>query len=248
MSATVKTRDGLTIHYREGTSDIKAIREACGNVIDQPRRMSGYERIRDPVLRIEEGDTWLDLGSQIGSFTLRAAKNGACVIAVEPEPQNAKLWRKNVRENKLAARAKLVQKACVPDSRRTVTLNIATSTYKHSLLDMAKGIGSVQVAAINLGSLLKQHPKVNAVKMDVEGSETVLLRSVSWKDTGVEKLVFEYSFDHDQNLSHFYSLIDYMRKHFDRVHFHKISFVGTWDKKVTRGADGRLVWCVKGAS
>jgi FkbM family methyltransferase len=244
----VKTNDGLVISYRDGTSDIKAIREACGNLVGESKKTSSYERTRsDPSFRIAPGDAWLDVGGQIGSFALRAAKNGATrVVTVEPEPDNLRLLKLNRKQNGFGI--VVVPAACVAGkgSEGTVVLRKTPSTYKHTLVSGGTSVGTVRVKAVTLKELFERFPEISAVKMDVEGSEYDLLKSIDWKkDTRVDKLVFEYSFDHYPDMQRFYDLITFLRKHFTTVFHNNIQFDKTWDTKVTRGANGRLVWCVK---
>ena len=59
-----------------------------------------------------EGHAVLDVGAQIGAFTRVALAAGAArVLAVEPEPANAALWRENCGAGAAAERATLLQAA-----------------------------------------------------------------------------------------------------------------------------------------
>ena len=252
----VETRDGLVILHRKDTSDIKAIKEACANLCDLddpslPRKVSSsYERIRaSPVFRIETGEKWLDCGTQIGSFTLRALQNGAArVVSVEPEDTSAALLAMNVRRNGFTDKHVLERYAIVAKEDMTVvTLHKTDSTYRHSLIPTIKHVDKMSVAATTLNKLLKKYPDTTCVKFDIEGNEKPVLLSVDWKNTNVKKIVYEYSCDHHPEMDIFHDIADYMRKHFSTVYFIKsVPKRGcTWDTKITRGANGRLVWCTR---
>jgi FkbM family methyltransferase len=250
----LQTRDGLKFTYREQTSDIKAIREACGN-IDLPgekKRSSSYERsYRSPIFKCEPDDVWLDCGAQIGSFTLRALKNGVKkVVAVEPEDDNHDLLLRNIGLNLYEPYVTVLKCVVVAEDDINVGdtyLNKTTSTYRHTLLPIKKTTSAQKVNCTTLNEILGKHDDITAVKIDIEGSEYKVVRSVNWKDTKIKKLVFEYSFDHHPVMDKFYDLIDDLRNQF-RVVYHIASLPPrgeTWNTKVTRGANGHLVWCLK---
>lgn len=235
------------MYYRQNTSDIKAIREACANLIGEKKRTSTYERVRfPPKFRIEKGDVWMDCGAHIGSFTLKALKNGAdSVISVEPEPSNIVLLTKNIAMNNLENRVTLESCAISAEGNGKAVLYRTKSTYRHTLIAVKGHIDTVPVSTISLFKLLKKHGKTNAVKLDIEGNELAVLESMDWKNTGVRKLVFEYSFDHHPVTEDFHNLIDYLKGHFTTVYHHaSIPDRGRiWDTKISRGNNGRLVWC-----
>jgi FkbM family methyltransferase len=252
--ATLTTRDGLVFFYRDGTSDIKAIREACGNIDmeGEKKRSSSYERKRrQPMFQFETDDIWLDCGAQIGSFTLRAVQRGVQrVIAVEPERENWELLRRNVTSNTFDSRVTIEKCAIVPRTSspiEVVTLYKTSSTYKHTLITPKKMTGSEIVSCQSVRDMLQKYPDTNAVKLDIEGSEPEVIKSVDWAHTQIDKLVFEYSFDHHPVMDEFHDLIDILKKQFATV-YHVPSLPGRgsiWDVKVTRGANGHLVWCVR---
>lgn len=252
--AVLKTKDGLSFVYRAGTSDIKAIREACGNIDapDEKKRSSSYFRtMREPKFKIDKDDVWLDCGAQIGSFSVRAVKNGAKkVISVEPEDINRSILTENVTRNKFQTETIIVPRAIVASDDmlgKEITLNKTPSTYRHTLLPVKRTIGSQNVTCTTLKQLFLEYPEINAVKVDIEGSEYDVVLSIDWKDTGVRKLVFEYSFDHHPDMNNFYDMIDLLRKQFDVVyHIASLPKRDTfWNTKITRGANGTLIWCVR---
>ena len=62
--------------------------------------------------------------------------------------------------------------------------------------------------------------------MDIEGSEIHILETVSpqqWKDYGIKKLVFEYSFNCDKSIPRFLKIIRSLEKHFNIVKFNGVN-------------------------
>jgi|ERR1700722_2739561 len=81
---------GFTFHIRENTSD----RWVIDDVFDQ----QVYKFSPDMV---SDGGVILDVGGNIGAFSMYAAKlcPSARVIAYEPEPENMVLFLRNIRDN-----------------------------------------------------------------------------------------------------------------------------------------------------
>jgi len=49
-------------------------------------------------LDVRANDRVLDIGAHIGAFSRLCAQRGACVVAVEPEPNNIEVLRRNTQE------------------------------------------------------------------------------------------------------------------------------------------------------
>lgn len=48
---------------------------------------------------IEKDDIWLDLGANIGTFSLLCFKQDSKVIGFEPKPENYEILKKNIEKN-----------------------------------------------------------------------------------------------------------------------------------------------------
>lgn len=246
---TTVTTDGILFTYREGTSDIKAIEEACGK-INKTTKSSYFRTRNDPVFIVQQNDVWLDLGGHIGSFTLRALKDNAKhVYAVEPHPANAALWTTNVQKNNYESRADLLCGAIVSSSGSSslgCILHETTSTYRHTLLKpTTKFTGhSMEVKTFTLDGIIAQYPSINAVKADIEGSERDVFLSADLFCSGIFKIVLEYSFDHHPCMADFFAFCEAIeRKGFTAYFKPSLRNVGDmWDKTVSRGNNGGLVW------
>lgn len=108
-------------------------------------------------------------------------------------------------------------------------------------------VGTQEVDCKTLTRILQDYPDINAIKMDIEGSEHDVIKSTDWSKTNINKLVFEYSFDHSPVMDKFYDLIEYLEMYFSRVyHIPSLPKRGAiWDTKKTRGANGHMVWCIR---
>jgi hypothetical protein len=80
----------MDMFIRKGTTDEKVIIEVFKTNVYEKPKVGFY---------IEAGDRWLDLGGNIGTFSMLAlARNGAKVVTYEPEPENMSLLKKNLEQ------------------------------------------------------------------------------------------------------------------------------------------------------
>jgi FkbM family methyltransferase len=157
---------------------------------------------RNVPMRVNVGDVWLDLGANIGTFTLGVVGFGGTVVAVECEESNLGLLAENVALNGFEDSVTVVPKA-VSMEEGEVELFVCTArrnTYRHSL-KMVKNREPVPVQSTTLATLLTDHPNINAIKLDIEGAEMEILESLDASVVAnVQKIVFEWTFDYDPDI------------------------------------------------
>jgi FkbM family methyltransferase len=234
--ATPKTVDKLVLNIRENTTDATVIKEVLAT--------TGTYQNKNVPLVIEPTDVWLDLGANIGCFSLLALSRGARVIAVEPEQENIEYLTMNLSAN-FDAGYEIVPKAVSTDSRKVNFFLCRTpyNRYRHSMhLNYKREC--IQVEALALTDLLDSYPDINAIKMDIEGEELPLLESLTKEHVqNVNKLVFEYSFDVDTSIQRFKNIIAHLETLFDTVKYRGVPDIERWDLK-TMFPHCRQVYCV----
>ncbi len=136
---------------------------------------------------VKEGDIVVDLGANIGYFTLLAARlvgEKGKVYAFEPEPHNYSLLCKNIEingyDNVIAT-----QKAVSDTSGKVKFYLDREDTGAHSIYQLDKGERFIEIETVNLDEFFedKKHP-INVIKMDVEGAEMVAF-------SGMERIIRE---------------------------------------------------------
>lgn len=136
-----------------------------------------YEPYQLNVFRtyVHEGDTVLDIGANIGLYTLIASKRTGTkghVFAFEPEPVNAGFLEKNVKENNL--RNVAVERCAASDTNGTAILRLDRSNKgNHSLVQVTEQEGVVTVLTRRLDDWLTEQEvhQIDAIKIDVQGAE-----------------------------------------------------------------------------
>jgi FkbM family methyltransferase len=118
---------------------------------------------------VPAGGLVLDVGAHLGYFTLLAARRGAHVIAVEPNPRTLEQLRENVRANGAQDQVTIVAKALAGEpGRRRFHLSRAGDTS--SLHEQEETVGALDVEVTRADALVGGR-SVDVIKIDVEGGE-----------------------------------------------------------------------------
>lgn len=189
---------GFKFCIRKGTSDEKTIDEVIGK--------KNYEK---KYFKIEKDEHWIDLGGNIGAFTIFAISKGAKVTAYEPDPNNCEMFEKNLKLNKM--KAQVINKAVVSNNNGQSFLSIhkAGQFWRNSLI---RNVGdlTIKVPTINFETLTG----FDGCKMDIEGSEMKILEKTN---NFINKLVFEWSFDADVNIDRYRNVVEKMKTNYTTV-------------------------------
>ena len=130
---------------------------------------------------VKEGMTVVDVGANVGYYTLLAARlvgEKGKVFAFEPSPDNFALLKQNVTENGYK-NVILVPKA-VSDKTATARLMIdRASSGGHSLSAFRDSVDSVEVETVSLDEYFAvRSERVDVLKIDAEGAEMAILEGM----------------------------------------------------------------------
>lgn len=126
---------------------------------------------------IRPGDRVVDVGANIGYYSVvfgsLAGARGR-VLCIEPDPDNARLARRNVRLNRLAKTVSIVQ-AAAGAKKGTLGLypraGIANRGDHRTWSDGEQGRGVV-VKMVAVDDCVRDWPSVQTIKMDIQGYES----------------------------------------------------------------------------
>lgn len=182
-SALVKpiSVDGFTVYWKP-----------CLLILDWAA--GKYERGTTRLITnlLQPGMAMVDIGAHIGYYTLlgaRAVYPKGHIYALEPDPSLLQLLRKNVKVNGYEQLVTIVPKACTSSSGKA-------SFYEGSLYTDINGAG-LSVDTISLDEFFSAGgwPRIDLVKMDIEGAEKEALdgmRELSKRNPWL-KLIVEFN-------------------------------------------------------
>lgn len=129
---------------------------------------------------IKPGDIVIDVGANIGYYTLIFAKlvgKTGKVIAFEPEPKNFQLLKKNIAINELTN--VIIEQKIVSDKNEKIKLFLADSgIVGHRINPIKNTTNFIEVDSVTLDNYLQinnLNKKINFLKIDVEGAEMQVL-------------------------------------------------------------------------
>jgi len=143
-----------------------------------------HEKTETEIVKneIKEGDVVLDIGANIGYYTLLFAKlvgKTGKVYAFEAESSNFEILKKNVHENDYK-NVVLEQKA-VSDKPGIVKFYIGKdSNTENQLFKPNVKHEEIEVKSISIDGYFKElNPKIDFVKMDIQGAEPLVIEGMT---------------------------------------------------------------------
>lgn len=120
---------------------------------------------------LTEKDTFLDIGANVGAYTILASGEKKCrSIAFEPIPQTFYYLKRNIELNKIQDRVELFN---VGLSNKNGVLYFTNNKDSMNHVVNTKIENSIKVKVNTLDSLIKE--PINFIKLDVEGYEKFVL-------------------------------------------------------------------------
>ncbi|MBT4121277.1 MAG: FkbM family methyltransferase [Candidatus Magasanikbacteria bacterium] len=173
----------LKITYRDD-SDLSVIDEFF---VDKMYRSidSIIPNLKDPIL---------DIGAHIGMFSLYASilNPDAKIISLEPEPENFKLLKQNLKQNHCK---NIFTKQVALSHTQDTNINLYISKDTHTHSTFSKTDSSIEVNTTTLEKLITQNRlgRIGLLKMDIEGAEFEIIKNIKQDTWGkIQYLVIEY--------------------------------------------------------
>lgn len=143
-----------------------------------------YEKLETQLVKKEiwMGDVVLDIGANIGYYTLIFAKlvgeNGK-VYAFEPDPTNFALLEKNVKTN--GYENVILEQKAISNKNGKVKLYLGEDNKaSHTIFDTHDNRQSIEIEAIRLDDYFKNYDGgIDFIKMDIEGAEGYAIQGMA---------------------------------------------------------------------
>ncbi|MBN1421928.1 MAG: FkbM family methyltransferase [Planctomycetes bacterium] len=146
---------------------------------------------------VRPGDVVIDIGANIGYYTLlaagRAGESGE-VIAFEPDPRNFAHLKRNVRLN--GYRNVTLHKKAVSDRTGAGKLHLSETNWgDHRIFAAGPERPSIGIEIVRLDDLLPAYRgRIRVVKMDIQGGEGLALRGMRELLDGEDRLALMVEF------------------------------------------------------
>ena len=179
----LRFRNGLIIHHSE--------RDSAGALFFEVFANGCYRRGLPAVL---SGDV-VDIGANIGTFTLDAATRypAAIVHAYEPDPQTCGILRRNVEANGLSSRVRIWNEAVAGEFGILRLWRGEGSIFASAHLQGDARGDACDVPAVTLQTVVaRTSGRIGVLKLDCEGAEAGLLEGAGPALDAVEYIVAEY--------------------------------------------------------
>ena len=120
---------------------------------------AGSEQFFEACLR--PGMTVLDLGANLGMYTLRALRKGCRVFSYEPTPRTCRLLQQNIKVNGFLESGR----------SHVVFFEIPGMCGHNSIYEEDRETRSITVPTVTLESQIEEIGRGDVIKMDIEGAE-----------------------------------------------------------------------------
>ena len=135
-----------------------------------------YLKLSDDILAI-------DIGGNIGTFTLFAAKSGKKVLTIEPSIENAMRIHKSVKEQNLVNQITLIKNIVSNKRGEIYGLEQLTSNFGNKIVNLNPKLSLESVEAIILDDIINYLPKNDLnkkftkaiIKIDIEGTKNYFI-------------------------------------------------------------------------
>ena len=188
------------------------------------------EQAYEKYNRMKEGDVVLDVGANVGIFSIKAAKavgDVGRVIAIEPEPKNINILKENLKKFKNVA---IIPKALGSSSGK-IDFSIGIHSGSHKVYTNSKKNSSEKIITVPIEKIDNLVRELNLevidfLKMDVEGWELEVLKGAENSLDIIRFMVIaSYHTENERKL-----ITDFLKSH----HFKFINdgeFTFAWNKK-----------------
>lgn len=136
-------------------------------------------RVSEIQKAVKEGDTVIDIGANIGYFTVLLAKlvgPQGKVYAFEPDPRNFHLLQRTVERNGWT-HVIIEQKAV--SNKAGESLLYQTREWTANTLTPSEHLSTARVQVVNLDGFLSNEHHIAFIKMDMDGSEPLAISGMA---------------------------------------------------------------------
>ena len=132
-----------------------------------------YEEMNFLFDHLDHNDLFLDVGANIGAYTILAASKRSNVIAVEPIPSSFEILKKNISLNGFNDSVEIFNVA-ISDKGENLNFSNNLDALNHVIVKGEKYSDTINIPAVQLDQVLNGRVP-NFIKIDVEGFESKVI-------------------------------------------------------------------------
>ena len=148
---------------------------------------------------LSPGGVFVDVGANIGGYTIRLASKARRVYSFEPHPRNFRLLKYNLKLNNLYSKVYAYRYA-VSQKKGKVLLTLSEFHGRHSIVELRSRY--IEVPSITLDDILYSEDNIDVIKIDVEGAEPLVLLGAKNTLTKTKYVIIETTFPVLRDFSH----------------------------------------------
>jgi len=127
---------------------------------------------------LNEGSVFFDIGANVGIYSISVAKKSSDIhiFAFEPVPNTAQIFKENINKNNVSSNISLIEEAVTnTEGFVNITMDFHSSNYVTSY-DSSYNCKLVKSTTIDSFVETNKVPRIDLIKIDVEGGETYVLK------------------------------------------------------------------------
>ena len=171
-------------------------------------------------LELNKNDVVLDIGANIGVFSIAASNKCRHVYAFEPDPQNYLLAKENLRLNNIENVTLFNHAVTNYNGIIELYLNGGVCSDCHSTIKI-RGRKKIEVEAININNIISTYNPTK-LKVDCEGEELIFMQHA--KMNNIKALSMEVHFTYSKRDKHanYYKMLQNIENYFNDIKYPKV--------------------------
>jgi len=205
------------------------------NTYDEKTIISNFQNQYRKYINIEDNDSWLDAGGNVGAFVICHLPKKIKCVTIEPHIETYEILKKNIELNHYEYTT-VINVALVENDDKYREFYISPSHSGGNTLIQTRGREIKEVKTVNINTILKQY-NINKIKMDIEGYEYKLIPIMDFSNIKFFILEFHHTMIKDNNNSKYKEIITILKNNFSKVEY-KENRKGNWTTIIACSKEG----------
>lgn len=137
--------------------------------------------------------TMVDAGANFGEISLYFCRQGAIVIAIEPSPENIKIFKHNCQAQIFPISNLILVEEAISDKKGTANMSKGFAGENSIMPEIVKNQATEEIKTDTLNSIIDRYDfdNIDFLKLDIEGAEPLLMDSLIKMDGRIKAIHLE---------------------------------------------------------